>query len=69
MEKTVGKNLKPFPGIIAAADVLGVGRTWLRKEVAAGRVPCFMIGNQAHIDVEAYRSLLSERAMEAVKRG
>ena len=62
-------EVKPFVGLATTARQLGVPRSWLRREVKAGRIPCLDIGNRRLFDVEAVKASLDQRETTPVVEG
>lgn len=51
--------------INAATDILGIGRSMLYKEIAAGRLKTFTVGTRRLISRSALEAWVKEREAEA----
>ena len=67
MQPNHPKYNKPILSVTLAGHKLGVSPGFLRKEIQAGKLPGFKVGNQWHVYVDEIDQALRKRASENVK--
>ena len=61
-------NKTRFTNISGTAKRYGFGQQYLRREVAAGRVPCIRVGRKTLIDTLEFSKILSQRTTETAAK-
>lgn len=62
-------SIAPFTDATITARQLGVPRSWLLREVEAGRIKFINVGRRRMFDAEAIRKSLKERETVATTEG
>lgn len=60
---------KPFVGIEHFARAHGLPEAWVRREIAAGRIPAVRAGRRWLVHLERARESLAERAARGEAEG